>query len=341
LFTKGESKNFKYKNLSGGEKAAFDLLLDFVLKTKEFDDTVFCIDEPELHIHTKLQAKLLDEMYRILPPKCQLWVATHSIGMLRRAMDMWHTHLQEVVFLDFGDQNFDHPVVISPSKVDRQFWRKMFSVALDDLADLVAPTEIIFCEGKEEKGRKRDTTFDAEIYRRIFQIKHPGTEFIPLGNDTGVQRDSKWLASIFERIVPKVKMWRLLDRDDRSDDELNELQTKGTRVLKKRDIENYLWDNEILEKLCQSGDQADKLAEVIATKEKLISQAQSNNDPPPIDDIKAISGLLYVEVRKLLKLTQKGNTVDEFSRVTLASLITPDTLVYKELEQIIFGENPR
>jgi hypothetical protein len=36
--------------LSGGEKAAFDLLLDLVIKRREFNDTVFFIDEPEAHM---------------------------------------------------------------------------------------------------------------------------------------------------------------------------------------------------------------------------------------------------------------------------------------------------
>ena len=40
-FDKGSSRHFEYKNLSGGEKAAFDLLLDFIVKRGEFDDTVY------------------------------------------------------------------------------------------------------------------------------------------------------------------------------------------------------------------------------------------------------------------------------------------------------------
>ena len=55
-FDKGTSSNFLYKNLSGGEKAAFiDLLLDIFVKKEEYDDTVFCIDEPEAHMNPKLQ----------------------------------------------------------------------------------------------------------------------------------------------------------------------------------------------------------------------------------------------------------------------------------------------
>ncbi len=48
-FTKGVSQGFVFKNLSGGEKAAFDLILDLVVARRNYDNTVFCIDEPESH----------------------------------------------------------------------------------------------------------------------------------------------------------------------------------------------------------------------------------------------------------------------------------------------------
>ena len=54
-FDKGTSQGFSYENLSSGEKAALDLVLDIIVAKSEFNDTVFCIDEPEAHIHTKLQ----------------------------------------------------------------------------------------------------------------------------------------------------------------------------------------------------------------------------------------------------------------------------------------------
>ena len=52
-FSKGASQGFSYENLSSGEKAALDLILDIIVAKSEFNDTVFCIDEPEAHIHTK------------------------------------------------------------------------------------------------------------------------------------------------------------------------------------------------------------------------------------------------------------------------------------------------
>lgn len=85
FFQKGSSHGWPYKNLSGGERAAFDILLDLTIKRPVYNDTVYCIDEPETHLNTRVQGKLLLEMLRIIPPNCQLWIASHSIGMMREA----------------------------------------------------------------------------------------------------------------------------------------------------------------------------------------------------------------------------------------------------------------
>ena len=42
-FEKGSTKDFHYKNLSAGEKSAFDLLLDILIKSAYYSDGVFCI----------------------------------------------------------------------------------------------------------------------------------------------------------------------------------------------------------------------------------------------------------------------------------------------------------
>ena len=336
LFEKGASRDYRYKNLSGGEKAAFDLLLDFIIKTETFNDTVFCVDEPELHMHTKLQSRLLDELYRQLPDNCQLWIATHSIGMTRRAMEIYKDNPSEVVFLDFEDRNFDTNVIITPAIVDRQFWKRVFTVALDDLAELIAPSQVVFCEGRPEReGRRRNTTFDADIYRRIFRTSHPDTEFVPLGGANDIEKNSVLISGIFKELFRSMQIWNLLDRDDRSDEEIERLNAEGTQVLHRRDLENYLWDDEILTKLCNVKEQDDLTAQVLEAKANLMREAIAAGNSA--DDIKAISGPLYVQVKRLLRLRQCGNTTEEFARVTLAPLITPDTSAYRELEAQIFG----
>jgi len=335
FFTKGSSAGYHYKNLSGGEKAAFDLLLDFIVKSEAFDNTIFCIDEPELHMHTKLQGKLLEELLVQLPERCQLWLSTHSIGMTRRAMEMHRAKPDEIVFLDFGAFDFDDPSVMKPAVINRAFWKKMFAVALDDLSELVAPNDIVFCEGRREgAGPNRNPTFDAAVYRTIFGARHPDTEFVPLGGTIEIEKDALLLTTVLTRMLPSIRTWKVFDRDDRSGTEIAELAAAGTRVLGRRDLESYLWDDEILSELAASAGHPSEAARLIAEKSRLIATLPSRG--MPVDDIKAISGPLYNECKKRLQLTQCGNNAVDFARITLAPLVKPGTATYAELEACVF-----
>ena len=173
-FTKKASQGFHYKNLSGGEKAVFDLILDLVVARRAYDNTLFCIDEPEAHMNARIQAELLSVLYDMMPENCQLMLATHSIGMMRRARDIDAEKPGSVVFLDFGGREFDETVVIEPSVADRAFWNTNYEVALDDLAALVAPERVVICEG-EPRNRDSGASYshDARCYERILNLPFP------------------------------------------------------------------------------------------------------------------------------------------------------------------------
>lgn len=336
FFTKGNSRGYHYKNLSGGEKAAFDILLDFIIKSEAFDDTVFCIDEPELHLHSKLQAKLLEELLVQLPTNCQLWMSTHSIGMTRCAMDLYRKNPSQIVFLDFGEHDFDVPTIMSPAKIDRAFWRRMFEVALDDLCDLVGPREVVFCEGRRElNSSNRNPSFDASVYRTIFGSLHPDTEFLPLGGTSEIDKDASLLMSAFTQMTPLVKAWKVFDRDDRSPEEIAELKKLGTKVLARRDVESYLWDDEVIAALSANSAKPDEGLLIIAEKNRLLAALPGQGKP--MDDVKAISGQLYNETKRRLNLTGCGNNATEFARATLAPLVIPGSSTYSELEAALFG----
>jgi len=71
-FSKIDAKNLPYQNLSAGEKEVINIVLDLVVKSKDFNDTVYAIDEPELHLNTAIQRKLLLELDKLIPDHCQL-----------------------------------------------------------------------------------------------------------------------------------------------------------------------------------------------------------------------------------------------------------------------------
>jgi len=199
-FNKGTSNDLPYGNLSGGEKAAFDLLFDIFIKRKEYDDTIFCIDEPEAHMNPRLQGKLLEELFHFVNDKSQLWIATHAIGMMRKALQLYEQHKEKVVFLDFTDGNFDGSEVIEPTKPDRRFWEQTHEIALDDLAALVAPDQIVICEGSHGSDG-----FDAECYNQIFSEEFPDTKFVSAGG----KRDLHNYISVVEAVTKGANVFGL------------------------------------------------------------------------------------------------------------------------------------
>ncbi len=334
-FDKGTSRHFEYKNLSGGEKAAFDLLLDFILKKRDFDDTVYCIDEPEAHMNTRLQAKLLDELVCNLPNNSQLWLATHSIGMMRRARDIELMQPGTVVFLDFSNVDFDQPQLVRPVRPTRAFWERALQVALDDLSSLVAPTCVVICEGSPSSSAGKNKAHDAHCYNIIFESEFPETRFLSGGNSSDVQSDRLALAAGIKALVSGCSIRRLVDMDDHSAADIVELQKQGINVLSRRHIECFLYDDEILTALCRSVGKDNEIDGLLQDKANAMNASMQRGNPH--DDIKSASGDIYVRAKKRLGLTGAGNDAASFARNTLAALVQPKTKTYEELRHSVFG----
>ena len=336
-FEKGTSKDFHYMNLSGGEKAAFDLILDIIIKRVKYDNTIYCIDEPDAHMHTRLQGRLLEEIASLIPANSQLWIATHSIGMMRKAKQMNATSPESIVFLDFHQQNFDEPVTLKPQTINREFWKRTLGVALDDLADLIAPAQIVLCEGKLTKSSSsRRSEFDAKCYRTIFSGEFCDTDFLSVGNSLDVESDRLQFGQSIQTLLPGTNVIRVVDRDDKSPQEIEELQAVGVRVLSKRQLESYLLDDEIIEKLCTSLEKATDIPRALQAKTQALENSQKRDNP--LDDIKSAAGEIYTELKRLLTLTGCGDNTEAFLKDTMAPLVTPDTQTYQMLKTDIFGD---
>ena len=258
-FSKGDVSDFHYKNLSGGEKAAFDILLDVFVKRTEAGEAVFCIDEPELHLATDLQGPLIAAILGLLPESTQLWIATHSIGIVREAYRMQQERPGEVVFLDFSDNDFDAPVTIAPSAPNRVFWENTYKVALDDLSSLVAPQRVVICEGSREKNVK---AFDARCYNELFADESPETLFISQGGAGEVTR-SEHLVTILKSVASGIEVHKLVDRDDMTTTERDRNIVQGVRVLRRRELEEYLYDPEVLRTFLEKAGCGDVVVKVL------------------------------------------------------------------------------
>jgi AAA domain, putative AbiEii toxin, Type IV TA system len=334
-FDKGKSRHFSYKNLSGGEKAAFDLLLDLVVKRRDFNNTVYCIDEPEAHMNTRLQATLLDELVQHLPQESQLWLATHSVGMMRRARDLERKTPGSVAFLDFSQVDFDQPQTLCPARPTRAFWESVLNVALDDLASLVAPARVVVCEGAPSGQQSRNTEHDAYCYNVIFESEFPDTKFLSAGNSLDVESDRLALVAGVRAIASGCIVLRLIDGDDHGSNDIKQFATRGISVLNRRHLESYLYADEVLAALCVKQGKPEQECGLLQDKQDSIAESVARGNPA--DDLKSASGLIYVKAKQRLSLTGLGNDARAFARNVLAPLITTDMAIYKELRTAIFG----
>lgn len=336
-FTKGGSTDFPYKNLSAGEKAAFDLILDAAMSGRYYDKTIWCIDEPETHLNVRVQAKLLDELLKLLPEGCQLVLASHSLGFMRRAWEMAQADPGDVEFLDFQGVDFDQSVHLTPTKPTREFWNRTLDVAMGDLAALVAPECVVLCEGRPNfaKGKAAKSEFDARCYRTIFADELPNTDFFSLGNSDDVKEDKLELGRSIQAITSGTKVVRLVDRDLLSPEEVTDQKAAGVQVLSRRNVEAYLLDDEVVDAFAAA--QGDSSAGQTLRDERDALMATSISNGHDGDDFKKIAGEWSVAARKLLKMTNSGSTWEAFAIASLAPNVRPGMSVYGELRASIFG----
>lgn len=335
-FSKGSSRSFLYKNLSAGEKAAFDLILDAVVKGEYFDDSVWCIDEPETHLNTRVQGRLLMALMDLLPPRSQMVLAPHSLGFMRTAWNLARAAPSTVAFLDMQGVDFDQPAILRPVLPTRTFWARTLDVALGEMADLMAPEHVVLCEGRpaRDSGDRR-AEFDASCYRKIFTDEFPETDFLSVGNSSNVRDDRLEAGRAIQTLASGTRTTRLIDRDLLTDEEVREVEAQGLRLLSRRNIEAFLLDDEVLAALCASVDQVEKLAEIIQLRDSAVAASVARGNDP--DDLKKAGGDFYSSARQALRLTRAGSSWDAFARDVLAPLLRPHQKAYRELRRDIFG----
>jgi predicted ATPase len=334
-FTKNGISHYSYKQLSGGEKAVFDLLLDAVLKREEFPDAIWCIDEPELHVNPRIQGELLKEVCQLLPETIQLWACTHSAGMLAQARNQYREDPGSVAFVDMGGLDLSQPGRLAPVVPDRPFWKEQLAVSLGDMASLLAPKKVVLCEGYPSAGRRSKAQWDSRVLEIVFSSEFPDVGYFSVGNSDDVVGDKMHLGEALTALTDGVETLRVIDRDARSDEEVQELVDDGCRVLRRRHLEAYLLDDEVVEALCRQLGKPELSADLCAALQTAVAASIERGNPP--DDLKSAAGEFVVAARRLLGQVAGGNDQHSYLRDTLAPCLRPGMASYDELREDVFG----
>jgi AAA15 family ATPase/GTPase len=211
-FQKGDSE-IHYNFLSAGEKEIVNLLFNLLSRTSHYQDTIYFLDEIDLHLNTKLQFNLLKEITENwIPENCQLWTASHSLGFIEYAKQSDNASI-----IDFDDLDFDLPRILVPEIKDKP---EIYEIAVgkEFLPSLFRQMNIFFVENT-------DKTFYANL-------GISNTIFVSENNRNNVYHK-----------VRTTQYQGIVDRDFLSDDDISQIRKyyPNLFILEYYSIENYLY----------------------------------------------------------------------------------------------------
>lgn len=193
---------------------------------------------------------------------------------------------------------------------------------------MVSPRRIVYCEGKDrpsvsgiEKG------FDAKVFNNIYGEKYHDTLFISSGGNTELDQRSEFALAILTKVFSEIEILVLKDSDvssGKNNDENDRqvyLKTNPNhfRIMKRWEIENYLFDKEVLKAFCEGN----KLTFNEEKYDKFVINITDDNIKDETNRIRNFCGI-------------NTRVSSENFKIYLSEYVTENMAVYKELEQCIF-----
>jgi hypothetical protein len=243
-FRKGQA-GIDYDLLSSGEKEILNILINLFIRRESFRDTIYFIDELDVHLNTALQYDLLKEVVENwLPGGCQLWTASHSLGFIQYAKESEHA----IVF-DFDLLDFDVPHTLLPQFKDTA---EIYEIAVpaEVLPSLFKDRQIVVCENQNDS---------------LYQLLGlPRKVFYGVANKNDV----------YYRVKNNPDLLGLIDRDYMTENEIAAIRQKfpGLFVLEYYAIENYLYHPENIREVLPDFDVDAYKAEVSQQKKAVFNE---------------------------------------------------------------------
>lgn len=227
-------EEFDISTLSSGEREVLNITFDFILR-KPSDCIVF-FDEPDLHLHPELSAKLISTL-KSVGDHNQFILCTHSPDIISSSLD------DSVIFItppkdDESNQGF----TIKPGdKTSEILHRLGHSVGVISLGK-----KIVLLEGKS-------SSLDKKTYTHILRNRFPNLVVLPSGGKDIIRSFGTLLTDVLDHAIWGVDFYMLADRDaipfDKVDEKIRKKSNNRFRALSKYHLENYFLDEQILSRV--------------------------------------------------------------------------------------------
>jgi putative ATP-dependent endonuclease of the OLD family len=214
--------NFLVEVNGSGIKEALRLLLDVEFGHPD----ILLVEEPEIHLHPALETSMMRYLKNV-SCNCQVFITTHSTNFLDTA-EMNNVYLvtkpnsTKVQQIDIGE---------AETRIPQELGIRLSSLFMFD--------RLVFVEGISDEEAFREWASTLGI-----NFSQANVGFIRMG---GARNFAHFATEETLRFLAKrqVKMWFLIDRDEKEDSEILKMQTvlgqnAKLQVLNKREVENYL-----------------------------------------------------------------------------------------------------
>ncbi|MAO43395.1 MULTISPECIES: AAA family ATPase [Leeuwenhoekiella] len=239
-----QPREFQYKDASGqalpfnalssGEQEVVKVLFD--VARKEIKHSVIIIDEPELHLHPTLTFKLIESLKSIGEHTNQFIFLTHSADLIST-----YYSTGNVYFIDSTQTGTNQAHRLSDLNHSHH---ELVQLIGENLGLFAVGKKIVFVEGES-------SSIDRLTYHKIALSVNPELKISPVGSVMNIGA-LKTVEEQLRNSVFGVDMYMLRDRDGLRQDQIDELEEgKKLICLKRRHIENYFLNEEILHKVAK------------------------------------------------------------------------------------------
>lgn len=221
-----------FNTLSSGEQEVVKVLFD--VARKEIKHSVIIIDEPELHLHPTLTFKLIESLKSIGEHTNQFIFLTHSADLIST-----YYSTGNVYFIDSTQTGTNQAHRLSDLNHSHH---ELVQLIGENLGLFAVGKKLVFVEGES-------SSIDRLTYHKIALSVNPELKISPVGSVMNIGA-LKTVEEQLRNSVFGVDMYMLRDRDGLRQDQIDELEEGQKLVcLKRRHIENYFLNEEILHKV--------------------------------------------------------------------------------------------
>ena len=210
--------------LSSGEREVLNITFDFILR-KPSHCVVF-FDEPELHLHPELLARLITTL-RTVGDSNQFILCSHSPDVIASSLD------DTVIFLTPPRDDASNQAVVlgasdSASEVLHRLGQSIGVISLG--------RKIVLIEGKE-------SSLDKKTYSHLLSNRFPELVLLPSGGKGNLTAFNTVATEVLDKTLWGIRFFMLADRDSSP---TTEGRSGKFRVLNRYHLENYFLDPEVL-----------------------------------------------------------------------------------------------